>query len=399
MDRTDISQSISIHVSTWGRLAATSVAHMTEHLYVGVTTIVLPAIASALGLSMSQVGLLVSARYLVAGLSNIPSGLLADLIDRRSLLLGLSLVALGLSSFLMSLASDFWMLLVLMAIGGIGAGGFHPQSLAILSSAYRERRALSLGVHDSAGNLGEVLAPLTLGILLSQTDWRGTLQIWALPGLVVGVLYALFSSEANGLTISRARLQRSLWEDIITNRAVFGMFLISVFRSMGQAALMTFLPLYMTLQLGLSVGTVGAYISTVFLFAGIAPTCSGWIADRIGRGRIIVFGTALSALAVMALPYLSPGIPLAVGCALVGTLLWALRPIIFAASMEVTPPELAGSLVGFIFTGNMGLSFIAPILTGIVADRYGLGTAVAFVGAFPFLACLAALSPLVRARH
>jgi MFS family permease len=49
-----------------------------------------------------------------------------------------------------------------MAIGGIGSGSFHPQSIAILSTAYRERRAFALGIHDSAANLGEVIAPLTI---------------------------------------------------------------------------------------------------------------------------------------------------------------------------------------------------------------------------------------------
>lgn len=112
----------------------------------------------------------------------------------------------------------------------------------------------------------------------------------------------------------------------------------------------------------------------------------------------MVAGCAFSAISLLAVPYLSPGISLGLGCAAVGTMLWSLRPIVFAAAMEAAPPELAGSLVGFMFTGNMGLSFIAPILVGLVADGYGLATAVAFIGAFPFVACLIALSPLTRAK-
>lgn len=49
MEQTD---TIKLFASTWGRLAATSVAHMTEHLYVGVITVALPVIASAMGLSV-----------------------------------------------------------------------------------------------------------------------------------------------------------------------------------------------------------------------------------------------------------------------------------------------------------------------------------------------------------
>jgi MFS family permease len=368
---------------------------MTEHLYVGIITVVLPVIATALGLSMAQVGFLVSARSLVAGISNIPSGLLADSTGRRSALLGLCLILIGLSSFLMSFALDFWTLLSLMAFGAIGAGGFHPQSLAILSAAYRDRRALAVGVHDSSGNLGEVLAPLTIGAILSYMDWRSTLQFWAIPGLAIGLSYALFCPETNGSPLPRARLGRSLWQDVLTNRAVFGMLLISVFRTMGQTALLAFLPLYLTLHLKLSVGTMGMYISIVFLFAGIAPSLSGWFSDRVGRAPMMTIGSALSAASITLIPFLSPGVPLAVGCALVGTMLWALRPVIFAAAMEVVPPQLAGSLVGFLFTGNMGLSFIAPILAGVIADAYGLGMALAFIGIFPLLACIVTLGPLM----
>ena len=388
-------QTILIHFSPWSRLAVTALSHTVEHLYVGIITVVLPAMATALGLTMAQAGLLVSARSLVAGISNIPAGLLADLTSRRSLILGLSLLLLGLSSFLMSFASNFWTLILLMAVGGIGAGSFHPQSLSILSTFYRDRRALALGVHDSAGNLGEVLAPLTIGTLLTYLDWRGALQLWAIPGMAVGLFYALCCGEAGIADRKQIRLKRSLWKDVLINRAVFGMFLISVFRTMGQTALLAFLPLYLTLERKLSMGAMGAYISLLFLFAGLAPSLSGWLSDRLGRKPLMITGSALSALFIASLPYLDSGVSLFVGCALVGTTLWALRPIIFAAAMEAAPPELAGSLVGFIFSGNMGLSFLAPILAGVIADAYNLASALIFIGVFPLLACLVALSSLV----
>lgn len=393
MGQTD---TIGIPASIWGRLATTAVAHMTEHLYIGIVTVALPVIASAMGLSMAQAGSLVSTRYLVAGLANLPSGFLADLMKRRSILLGLSLVFLGLASLLMSFASSFWPLLIFMAIGGLGTGSFHPQSIAILSSAYRERRAFALGIHDSAANLGEIIAPLTIGALLTYTDWRTTLQIWALPGLVVGLSYALFCPEVNHAQNHKERLKRSLWEDVVKNRAVLIMLFVSVFRALGQSALTVFLPLYLTLHLKLPVGTMGFYISTLFFFAGISPSFSGWVADRIGRVRLIVAGSALAALAVVMLPHLAPGIPLGIGCAMVGGLLWALRPVVFAAAMEMAPPELAGTTVGFLYSGNMGLSFLAPISAGLVADAYGLPAAVTFIGIFPLLACVVPLGLLRR---
>lgn len=387
---------ISLSAPNWTRLAATSVAHMTEHVYIGIVTVALPVIAASMGFSMAQAGSLVSTRYLVAGLTNLPSGLLADATRRRSTVLGFCLAFLGLGSLLMSFAPSYWALLVFMGISGLGTGGFHPQSIAILSSAYRERRAFALGIHDSAANLGEIIAPLTIGALLTFTDWRTTLQIWALPGLVVGISYALFFPEQNHVAEHGARSRGSFWHDVVKNRAVLAMLFVSVFRTLGQSATTVFLPLYMTIYLKLPVATMGFYISTVFFFAGISPTFSGWAADRIGRIPLIVVGSALAGLAIMAIPHLAPGIPLGIGCALVGGLLWALRPVVFAAAMEIAPPELAGTTVGFLYSGNMGLSFLAPLSAGLIADAYGLPTALTFIGVFPLLASVVPLGLLRR---
>lgn len=387
---------ISLSAPNWTRLAATSVAHMTEHVYIGIVTVALPVIAASMGFSMAQAGSLVSTRYLVAGLTNLPSGLLADATRRRSTVLGFCLAFLGLGSLLMSFAPSYWALLVFMGISGLGTGGFHPQSIAILSSAYRERRAFALGIHDSAANLGEIIAPLTIGALLTFTDWRTTLQIWALPGLVVGISYALFFPEQNHVAEHSARSRGSFWHDVVKNRAVLAMLFVSVFRTLGQSATTVFLPLYMTIYLKLPVATMGFYISTVFFFAGISPTFSGWAADRIGRIPLIVVGSALAGLAIMAIPHLAPGIPLGIGCALVGGLLWALRPVVFAAAMEIAPPELAGTTVGFLYSGNMGLSFLAPLSAGLIADAYGLPTALTFIGVFPLLASVVPLGLLRR---
>jgi MFS family permease len=326
----------------------------------------------------------------VAGTSNIPSGLLADLSNRRSVLLGTCLVLLGLGSLLMSFAEGLGSLMLGISIAAIGAGGFHPQSLSILSARYPNHRGLALGIHDSSGNLGEILGPATIGILLSAMDWRGTLVVWAVPGLAIGAAYALFCKEIHAKAISRRSIGRAFYTNIATNRPVLIIFVISVFRTMGQTALLPFLSFYLYQSLGFSSGTVGLYISILLFFAAAAPSFSGWLGDRIGRKPMLSWGLVISALSIALLPVLPTGVPLAAGLAVAGISLWALRPIIFASAMEVAPRELAGTLVGFLFTGNMGLSFISPLLAGIVADSYGMGTGLAFVALFPLLGCAVA---------
>jgi MFS transporter, FSR family, fosmidomycin resistance protein len=391
MSKIQSAQTFSSPLAGWGRLAGNSAAHMTEHLFNGVIAVILPLITSSLGLSLSQAGALASARTLLAGVASFPSGFFADLAGRRNLLLGLFLVMIGVASFGLSLATSFPWLLVFMALGGMGGGGFHPQSLSILTAKYRDKRAFALGVHDSSANLGEVIGPLGLGLLLSFVDWRTALQIWAIPGLAIGLLYAFLGAEGDLAVKKPKDYGRSLWEDVFRNKTVFGLVVVSTLRSMGQTALAAFLPLYLALELKLSAGLTGAYMSTLFLFAGAAPAVVGWISDRFGHRLLIVVFSFLSVAAIVAIPYSGSGVVLAFTLGALGALLWALRPVIVTAALTAAPQQLSGSIVAFIFGANMSVSFMAPIMAGLIADAYGLTSALLSIAAFPLLASVVAL--------
>ena len=113
----------------------------------------------------------------------------------------------------------------------------------------------------------------------------------------------------------------------------------------------------------------GAYMSILFLCAGVAPALVGWVSDRIGHRYLIVLFSLLSVAMVVAIPHLGSGIVLVAGLGLLGALLWALRPVIVSAAMSEAPQQLSGSIVALIYGANMGLSFLAPLMAGIVADQ------------------------------
>ena len=59
--------------------------------------------------------------------------------------------------------------------------------------------------------------------------------------------------------------------------------------------------------------------------------------------------------------------------------------------MEAAPQHLAGSIVAVIYGANMGVSFLAPIMAGLIADHYGLPTAVIAIAIFALLASVISL--------
>ena len=125
-------------------------------------------------------------------------------------------------------------------------------------------------------------------------------------------------------------------------------------------------------------------MSVLFLSAGVAPAFVGWISDRIGHRRLITAFSLLSGVAVVSIPRLGSGAFLVLGLGALGALLWALRPVVVSAAMSSAPPQLSGSIVAFVYGANMGVSFLAPIMAGLIADRYGLPTALVSIACFPF---------------
>ncbi|MEI9477325.1 MAG: MFS transporter [Deltaproteobacteria bacterium] len=70
----------------------------------------------------------------------------------------------------------------------------------------------------------------------------------------------------------------------------------------------------------------------------------------------------------------------------VGFFLYSLRPVLIAWAMELAPKELGGSVVGLQFSFQSGLSALAPVLGGWIADHWGL------MATFYFLAATVILS-------
>ena len=87
------------------------------------------------------------------------------------------------------------------------------------------------------------------------------------------------------------------------------------------------------------------------------------------------------------IPHAGTGIFLYVCIASAGVFLISMRSAIFAYGFEVSPPELAGSVVGVIFTANQIFVGLGLFFLGILADTYGLEFVFGAIG----IACLGSL--------
>src|SRR5512147_2673246 len=94
----------------WG----TSLGHGYTHLFPSVFYLLLPLIKKEFGLTYTQMGLLITMRFLCQTLISLPSGMLVDLLGRYQLVMILAMASVWLSSLVAAFTSQYGLLLVCM---------------------------------------------------------------------------------------------------------------------------------------------------------------------------------------------------------------------------------------------------------------------------------------------
>ena len=110
-----------------------TVGHALTHWYPSSFYLVLPLIAAHIGLSYTQVGVLVTMRALTQALVNIPGGAIVDMVGRRGLLMGLSLVWCCVPYFFLGLTDNYALIIICSSLMGVGNNLWHPAAISDLS--------------------------------------------------------------------------------------------------------------------------------------------------------------------------------------------------------------------------------------------------------------------------
>jgi MFS family permease len=355
-----------------------TVGHGLTHWYPATFYLLLPLIGAELGLSYSQLGLIMTCQYIASAVANVPGGILVDTVGRKGLLMAISLFWVGFPYLLISFTHSYAMLLVCIALVGFGNSLWHPTAIPTLARRYPERKGLVLSLHGMGGNVGDAIAPLVVGAALAIFSWRQVVVMNVAPGLIVAALMLVFlgsirlgAKRTQSETQSLSDYARGLRE-LLRNRSLVLLSTGSAFRTMTQTALLTFLPVYLAHDLGYSPVWVGACLFALQAAGFAAAPVAGHLSDRMGRKHILV-GSMLSSGAVLALMAFAGGSPIFIALvAILGFFLYATRPVIQAWLLETTPKNMGGSSIGVLFGAQAVGGSLGPLLGGMVADQYGL---------------------------
>lgn len=347
-----------------------------------------------------HLGLYTSAlTYILAfGLSkaamNYFAGTLSDRLGRKPVLLVGWLTAIPVPLLLIFAPSWGWIVVANVLLGVSQGLTWSTTVIMKMDLVGPSRRGLAMGLNEAAGYLGVAITALATGYLASAYGLRPA-------PFLLGAAYIALGLGLSGLTVRETRqhahLEASAHADAGGAHAGLStgqVFMLTSFRdrslsAVSQAGLVNNLndglawglfPILFA-SAGLSLERIGILAAAYPAVWGAGQLFTGAASDRWGRKWLIASGMLVqaAALALVAAahsfgPWLAAAILLGFGTAMV-------YPTLLAAIGDVAHPVWRARSVGVYRLWRDGGFAVGALLSGIMADLYGIPTAVATVAA------------------
>ena len=363
---------------------ALTLVHFTGDFYSSFTTPLFPLFVEKLGLSLTEVGLIAGINRFLAFIVQPSVGYLADRYPTRAFTMtGLLLAVVFIP--LSGLATGFWTLLLVVAVGSVGSSMFHPAVTGMVPLYAGRNAGFAMSIFNTGGTLAFGVGPLFVTWYAARFGLAALPATMALGLLTAVYLYLVLPSPPN------EGLQRNgLWGAIRESlgdawKAVALIWLVMVLRAVVGQSFMTFMPV-LFVQEGFSLMEAGTLFSLFTVAGTISGLMAGAISDRIGFKPVFFLTHGLMTPVLLLFLQLKGGWVYA-GAALAGAIVLATLPlgVVMAQSLAPKGRSMVGSLMmGFAF----GLGGIVAPLVGRLADVYSVRAVLTGISLIPLITLL-----------
>jgi MFS family permease len=346
---------------------------------------VFPLLKAQMGLEPIQRGVLASAFIWAYAVALPFSGVIADRVNRKFLILG-GLLFWSAITVATGLATEFWHLIVFRALEGLGEAFYFPASMSMIADYHtKETRSRAMGLHQSSVYAGTVLGGAVAGFCGDQFGWRSGFYLFGALGIVLAAVLVVFLREPvrERTATDQSDLDWDIWTGVReVIRIPMALVLAVVFVGANFVAIifLSWMPTHLNESFGMNL-TMSGLNATIWLQSAsvMGVITGGWLADRWARrlaaGRPLVQAIGLFAGAPMiALTGWTLDIPtLVVAMIGFGFCKGMYDANIWASLYDVVPARRRATAQGLMnAVGWLGAG-AGPIAVGWASDRYGMG--------------------------
>ena len=361
----------------------------------GTLSVANPLIRNELGLSVAEMGVLLSAFLWPYAFSLLLAGAIVDRGKPRRVLT-ISLIVWSLAQGAAGFIVSYGQFLLVRALLGVGEAPMFPTAARVVKDWYHEGdQALGVGIWNGAPPLGTAIAPALLTPLMLMFGWRWMFILMALLGFALAAIwyavYRDFDSETldemdrrylyhDGIVPEAHPVHAAAWGKLFSFRTTWGLilgFFGNVYIGWLFAA---WLPGYLEMQRHMSIPKTGLVASVPFLFGLVGSIMGGFLADRLtargmtaiaSRKILTIVGLVIMSLATFAaaetasnfIAVAAISVAIFFGQSSSGTS-WSL-------ANACAPPNYAASLGAIMDFGGFVGGALAPMVTGFMVQATG----------------------------
>jgi len=374
LERNGIIRRFDFRTLFTGLLPLFLLAHFGHHIIGAMLRPLMPMIRSDLSLSYTEAGVLMSAFAVTGGISQLPSGWLADRFGAR-IVVAVGITGVALAGLLIGLSRDYWTLIFFLVLAALLGGGYHPAATASISSIVPpERRGRSLGLHLLGGSSAFWVVPLIAAPIAAVWGWRSAFITLSVPAMVLGVaLYVLLGGRMrahertlqtpSGATPSEP--QRVPW------RQLAPFIVMSVATGTMVQSSGAYMTLYAVDHFGMPETAAAMLVSITPMIGLVAAPLGGHLSDRFGRVKMLL-AASFTAIPLLYLLGVAPNVPiLIVVMVALSFVSFTRMPTSEAYIAGHTPEHRRSTVLGvYFFAGAEVAGLLTPVMGNLI-DRLG----------------------------
>jgi MFS family permease len=378
----------------WVVFALSFALLLSDYMSRQVLAAVFPMLKEQWRLSDTQLGTLTSVVALTVGVLTVPLSLLADRWGRVRAIVIMAVVWSA-ATLLSALAAGYGQLLLARLLIGVGEAAYGSAGLAVVLAVFpRHRRASLAGTFMAGGLFGAVIGVAFGGFLAVRFGWRWSFAVMAIIGLALAAAYRLAVTErrlaahrdSDSVDVEPVAAPRPRLSSLFSCRSVVCAYVASGLQLFVVASLVAWLPSYLNRTYHLPADRAAGLAAIFVLVMGAGMVGWGALTDRLSQRRPIRTWTTSIGYAVSSLVLLTVGFAVPAGS---GQLLLVAAGALFAAGTagpagamvaNLTHHSIRATALGTLTLANNLLGLAAgPVVTGVLADHFGLAGAMRVV--------------------
>lgn len=260
---------------------------------------VLPQIAAQYGLEPGGASLAVSAATGALAVVVVPVAAWSQRIGRRPVIV-VSVLAAAVFGLLLPFSPTYESFLILRVLQGAAVAGVPAATMAYLADELSTNLGRAVGAMVAGNSAGGMIGRLLAGTTADWLGWRGALATAGMFGLVCAVVVVVVLPRARQRPSRSAGLKTALSDPVLLRLYGVAMLTVGAFVSLYNVV-------------GFRLAGLPSWLSSlvflVYAVGGAASATAGRLADRYGRGWILLMSLAVAAVgAVIAIPLVPVGL-------------------------------------------------------------------------------------------